>query len=288
MIIVSSKEGQLCNRLFHFSSFIANAIEYKYKLAYPCFDEYEQFFIATSGNNFQGYPISVNILNGGVFNNLIVKYLNKLKNKLPFGMVYHDIKEYDERVQMFQMNYDEEFQQLAHSKIVVAHGWLYRDEVNIRKYKPIIRQLFAPVPEYRAKADAVITQAHQNVDCVIGVHIRRGDYKDFLNGKFFYDDSIYTQRMHEVAALLNAQGKTYRFLICSNEKLDIASFGNLPVSFEPRHFITDLYALAGCNYIMGPPSTFSLWASYYADAPLYTIDDKDRKILSLADFKLLY
>jgi len=288
MIIVSSKEGQLCNRLFHFSSFIANAIEYKYKLVYPCFDEYEPFFVATSTNDFQGYPISVNILKGGVFNNLIVKYLNKLKNKLPFGMVYHDIKDYDDRVQLFQMNYDEEFQQLVHSKTVVAHGWLYRDEANIRKHKPIIRQLFAPVPEYKAKADAVIAKARENVDYVIGVHIRRGDYKEFLDGKFFYEDTVYLNKMREVAALMDAQGKTYRFLICSNEKLDLAVFGNLPVSFEPRHFITDLYALTGCNYIMGPPSTFSLWASYYGDVPLYTIDDKDRLILTLNNFNLIY
>ncbi|MDT3405171.1 hypothetical protein [Mucilaginibacter terrae] len=283
MIIVSSKEGQLCNRLFHFSSFIANAIEYKYKLVYPCFDEYEPFFAATSVDNFNGLPISVNILKGGIYNNLIVKYLNKINHKLPFGLVYHDIKDYDERNEIFHLD-DPGFQQLVHSKIVIAHGWLYRDENNLRKHKEAIKKLFAPVTIYKNEACEVIANA--GAECVIGVHIRRGDYKDFSGGSFYYDDLVYYKRMLELATLMDAMSKQYRFIICSNEKLDMASFGNLPINFEQRHFVTDLYTLAACDYIIGPPSTFSLWASYYGDVPLFMMKNREDEILSLADFKI--
>ena len=33
--------------------------------------------------------------------------------------------------------------------------------------------------------------------------------------------------------------------------------------------VGDLYALARCDYIMGPPSTYTQWASFYGNAPLF-------------------
>jgi hypothetical protein len=44
MIVVDYKAGQLANRLFHFSYFIAHSFEYNYKLVNPCFEEYKGFF----------------------------------------------------------------------------------------------------------------------------------------------------------------------------------------------------------------------------------------------------
>jgi hypothetical protein len=35
----------------------------------------------------------------------------------------------------------------------------------------------------------------------------------------------------------------------------------------------DLFSLAACDYIMGPPSTFTLWASFFGGVPLYTINN---------------
>ena len=32
--------------------------------------------------------------------------------------------------------------------------------------------------------------------------------------------------------------------------------------------IEDVYALSQCDYILGPPSTFSMWASFIGDVPL--------------------
>jgi hypothetical protein len=42
----------------------------------------------------------------------------------------------------------------------------------------------------------------------------------------------------------------------------------------PGHFIEDLYALASCDYIIGPPSTFSQWASFYGNVPRYMVNYK--------------
>jgi hypothetical protein len=36
-----------------------------------------------------------------------------------------------------------------------------------------------------------------------------------------------------------------------------------------------MYVLAACDLILGPPSTFSIWASYYGQVPLMQLDSRD-------------
>lgn len=44
MIIACSKEGQLCNRLFHLSHFLAFSLENTIRTWYPFFDDYLPYF----------------------------------------------------------------------------------------------------------------------------------------------------------------------------------------------------------------------------------------------------
>lgn len=73
-----------------------------------------------------------------------------------------------------------------------------------------------------------------------------------------------------------AEGKNCAFLVCSNETIDAANYpAELKIHTGERHFITDLYCLAACDGIIGPPSTFSIWASFYGKIPLAQIFKKD-------------
>lgn len=42
--------------------------------------------------------------------------------------------------------------------------------------------------------------------------------------------------------------------------------------------VEDLYALSRCNYIMGPPSTFTMWASFIGDVPLRIVKYSNENI----------
>lgn len=48
--------------------------------------------------------------------------------------------------------------------------------------------------------------------------------------------------------------------------------------------IEDMYSLAECDYIIGPPSTYTMWASFYGEVPLYMVDNPSLKPV-LSDFK---
>ena len=53
---------------------------------------------------------------------------------------------------------------------------------------------------------------------------------------------------------------------------------------------SDLRALSQCDYIIGPPSTYSLVAAMYRDQPLYFITDPDKKFTlnDFSDFEHLF
>ena len=80
-----------------------------------------------------------------------------------------------------------------------------------------------------------------------------------------------------LACAARHQHEPIRFVICSNEKLDLSYFreAGLEVNAGPGHEALDLYALSKCDLIIGPPSTYNLWASFLNDVPLFWIRDKN-------------
>ncbi len=59
-------------------------------------------------------------------------------------------------------------------------------------------------------------------------------------------------------------------LIASNLKnLDTSKFQNLNVFYEPRHFVEDLFLLSKCDTILATKSSFSSYASFIRNIPLF-------------------
>lgn len=291
MVIINYKAGQLANRLFYFSHFIANSLEYNYRLINPSFNDYKDFFKATSSNNFGNYNISLNITFSDHLDEVMRKAVNVVQKvqikplrKIP-GFYFHEIRAYDAAPKSFDMN-DSEFVSSARSKVVFIDGWLYRDFQNFEKHTPVLRSIFTPLPKYTDQVQEAIHRCKQQGDTLIGVHIRRGDYKTYNDGKWYYEDAVYFSKMQELKRQLESQGKTCAFLLCSNEKIDKVNYRGLSIFHEDRHFIVDLYALSQCDYLIGPPSTFSMWASFYGEKPLLHLDAASKEVV-LSEFQVV-
>ncbi|MGH7975313.1 MAG: hypothetical protein ACREC8_01485, partial [Limisphaerales bacterium] len=92
---------------------------------------------------------------------------------------------------------------------------------------------------------------------------------------YFFPVSRYAEWMRETAAQF--PGQKISFLVCSDEPRDASEFPGLLVGFGGASPVGDLYALAKCDYIIGPVSTFSQWASFYGEKPmLHFRDGSDR------------
>lgn len=284
MVIIKRLSGQLANRLHFVSHFIANKAAHGYPLVITGFPEFHQLFDTTRIDEIK-VVITKPTISARAFNrflNLLQKAVLKWKIRIP-KLLFHFIAANDAGNIEYPID-SAEFVQLAKSKILLPEGWLYRDHKNLAKYKDLIRQVFTPQPQFKASVDKEIKAARALGDVVVGVHIRRKDYIDFFNGKYYYSNEVYLNKLSEIERLF--EGKKCVFVICSDEQIDKNEFANFTALIAGRQAIVDLYLLAECDYLIGPPSTFTAWASFYGNVPLNYLREPNQP-MDYESFKLL-
>ncbi len=292
MVIITDKVGQLCNRLFEFSFVIANSIEHNYKVLNPNFDEYEEFFMATKYTDFGDFKIRTQgYFTKKHFQKYLWKIYNYLNNRNIASSFFHKIIKIQTEAgeggggESYNLN-NPNFVKNAKHKIVYLSGAWYDDNENFVKHANKIRQFFTPTQFYQTKVLEKINNIRNRDKVLVGVHIRKGDYKDFMDGKYYFENNIYAKRMKEIELIFAEKGKNIHFLICSNETINQDDFKGFNTHFSKDHFIVDLYSLAKCDYIIGPLSTFSRWASFYGNVPLLHIE-KEKSIKNLVEFEVI-
>lgn len=163
---------------------------------------------------------------------------------------------------------------------VLAKGWYFRDYQGFLNYRNELKALFDFKEHIKKPVEQFFSTLSKDT-IKVGLHIRRGDYKTWHQGKYFFSDEEYGQIVNSFAKSLD---KPVELIIVSNDpKLNSKSFENLTsckVSMLNGNPAEDLYLLSKCDYIIGPPSTFSLMAAFYEDRPLYWIFDKEKQLLA--------
>jgi len=275
MVILQNKNGQLGNRLFLFSHFIANAIHHDYRLLNPTFDEYCRYFPATRNDDFGPFPVSVRgrgRLSCAMFERLTYAAMH-VAPRSPWHRFFRW-----RGARPFDLN-DATFIGHAKSKAVFVFGWALRDFPHLLEHADTVRRFFTPDVEIMDTVRRVTDAARGGGDVLlIGVHVRRGDYRHCSAGRYCFDNPVYADKMQQAAYLLAGAGQRVRFLVCSDEPIAPADFRGLDVAVGPGSAIGDLYALARCDYLIGPPSTFSLWAAFYGQKPYCWINSADQTI----------
>ena len=158
-------------------------------------------------------------------------------------------------------------------------GWSTRTDTRyLRQTLPELKRIFRPKDEIMNKAEAMVASLRREADIVVGVHIRRGDYATWNDGRFFFELEEYRQFMLRVQYLY--KDKRVAFFNSSNEDFPpeqlegcrCRRFGR-----EPSGAILDLYTLSLCDRIMGPVSSYSRWASFIGEVPLCFLEDKEQQ-----------
>jgi len=155
---------------------------------------------------------------------------------------------------------------ISTKSFIFLFGRFFRDYSSLDKHKEKIKRYFEPISEIRATVSATINEIRKNTHVVVGVHVRRGDYRDFAEGKYFYEVKNYFEKMVEIEKLF--PDRKVAFVVCSNEKISLSEFDGLNCYPATGHAVGDMYVLAECDLIVGPPSTYTLWSSFYGGKPL--------------------
>ena len=170
---------------------------------------------------------------------------------------------------------------LGKYKIVFLSGWFLR--MPLSKHRAYLKHAFSLRSKYirhNVLVNTVKECKHQGY-ILVGVHARRGDYEAYEGGKYFYSWDFYLQKIKEMESLLGGNNKV-RFILFSNEKVPSTfQLENLIISSEPWYI--DHHLMSQCDYLMGPPSTFTIWAGFLGEGRFCQIDNVNQK-LSLSDF----
>ena len=288
-IIVKGLGSQLGNRLIQLSNFIAFCKENNLAMHYVGFGSYSVFFEFTDTNTNTIHYQSNKSFGALRYLNFLLKYPfvkryfyteNKIIERMglmPSSEISHlvlgtvdgcDIDNENEPLMI----------QCHKSKYVIFEGWKYRATKSFDKHSVEIKRLLSPKETYLTNISSLIEKCKQKGEIIIGVHIRQGDYKTHLNGRFYYELSKYHLKMNECIKLFS--DKKIVFLICSDQVWKESDFQGFNVQLAKGQIIEDLYSLSKCDYILGAPSTYSAWASFYGNVPLYHIVHQKNEIKS--------
>ena len=297
LFTVGRRCGRLANRLILFANLIALAEEQGHRVINFTFHTYAELFEATRGNLSCAYPVPkrkswLDIIPGvgaairktRIFYHL-TRYASVLNERFPIlGSAAVTVRELKGHPMTF-LDGPEIQEKIRPARIVFVYGWRLRAPDLVRKHGDKIRAYFRPVEQYDHPGREAVDRLRRNADIVIGVHVRHGDYRWARGSKYFYPAERYAAWMHELAAQFPA--RKVAFLVCSDEPRNAGEFPGLSVGLGAGSPVGDLYALARCDYILGPPSTFTQWASFYGEKPLLLLGGSNDSV-PVEKFRISY
>lgn len=265
-IIQAGKYGRLGNRLILAAHLLAFAKEHNHLFIDFGFDEYGDFFSGIAGRPFlswPSFPISIPFAsNIRTFTFKMSRHLtvgerpkHLLGNKNWFEHIYLPITQ--------ELDLDQELNQeilvrLINAKLVICDAWWIRNTNLVAKHSDFLIDFFRLIPSLEKEIKTRIDNLKSDTDYLIGVHIRREDYRD-VAPHLIFRDHYWQQLLIELEQIFYPH--KVKFVICSNEVLEWEDI-------KDNYFIQrgdpvfDMYMLSSCDYIIGIPSTFSEWAAF--------------------------
>ena len=254
MRIICDAPGQTCNRLWTYVTSVAECIAEHKKMAILFFDWTIEDFPALLHCPFIYFPL---------YHKWYLERGNGWNNYKGLTWKLTHNKTWDNTFKFFGCK----------------KGWsLRRDTRYIQQTLPELKQIFRPKDEIMQKAERMVSELRQENDLVIGVHIRRGDYATWNDGRFFFELEQYHQFMLRIQQLYS--DKRVGFFISSNEDFAADLFTDCRCrrfGKDPSGAILDLYTLSLCDCIVGPVSSYSRWASFIGEVPLCFLESKDQQ-----------
>jgi hypothetical protein len=279
MIVIAYKPGRLGNRLVQAAHFCAFALDHNVTVMDLAFDEYAGLFVGPSRDLLCRFPPRQSRLAGrralrrALFW-LAARVTSILVRVDPLGTV----------AKVLRLDWSEEL--YLDSRVagcargrrpVIVQGWRFQNPQGVQRHRDVIRRHFALRPDAADTVERYIRAHRRPGELLLGVHIRLGDYR---GTRYFFPLAHYSEVVRQIASQAE---RPVRLVICSDEEVDLSHFRDAEAVAGPGTAWGDMYALARCDLIVGPPSTFSSWASFYGDVPLYWMENPADNV-RLTDF----
>ena len=267
MIITYYPYGRLGNRLFQFAHLMAFGDRFSTDILNFAFQEYSSSFPFWARKRRCRYGEYQKDKSARISSLPIVK-IAKFSGILPC------VRFWDKQEIVFDGEGagDPRVRKLIEVPVAIFEGWSFRSHDQITASMPNIRFVFQPGIADKNIVRRRMAEARKRGDKVLGVHIRWSDYRgsDWFFSLQEFNDSIASVRS-------SAGGDKLACVVSSSEKIGRSQLPPECILLEGNNPIADMYTLSECDYIMGPPSTFSGWASFFGGKPLLEMRDHGKR-----------
>lgn len=259
LLILISQSGDHSNRLFQAIHFEAFALEHGMKYINLTFFDMQKYY----PNAKQGWT--------QIIPHKIIKLIRWLK--------------LDEKITQKNIRETINSKRKTYIPIILlAGGWDFREHKLTKKYHSYFKKKYEI---NKTELEEIMLNEKinkwQQESIVVGIHIRRGDYREWQNGRFNYCDIVYTKAMTRMSSLIKMHYDiATKYIIFSNEQVNIES--ELINEISRNTWYIDHKLMSKCDYLIGPPSTFTMWASYIGKNKYLHLYNQENSF-ELIDFK---
>lgn len=175
---------------------------------------------------------------------------------------------------------------LTEGGLTVFSGWQFTCWDLLLRHADEVRSLFRSGGEHAQSAAEFLRSCRERAEILIGLFIRRDDYRYWNEGRYFFPIERYVVWAREAAALF--PGCRVRVILAGDERLDDSKFSGVPVELATGtinsggHWFESFLELSGCDLILSPPSTFSACAAFLGRARLLPLRASEQR-LDLSD-----
>jgi len=144
-------------------------------------------------------------------------------------------------------------------------GYNFSAPQSVQRQAKALRELFRPARPF-AKPGRF----------TLAFHLRRGDYREFNQGRFFFSLENYLDWIRQARMLWREKNPVC--LVFSDEDPGEAIRKEPGVEVASGDLFEDLFRMAASDVIVGPPSSFSDWAAWYGKAGRLRLTDPGQKL----------
>lgn len=276
LVVLHDGHGQMCNKILFQINVLASSYVRDYKVLYYGKQSFDGFLLEQK--ELEQRVVYRKKAPKWLYN--ITRFANKLSSALDAEWL---------KFVMASSNTQDKVSHLLSKGYLCSHkaylyGWPFYDLFALRNASSYIREYMCPTIEVGKYVDNEMKKIRDTHTCVIGVHLRRGDYKAWRDGRYFFSDSEYKRCINDLIQEFEIQ-ENIKVLLFSNEEIQVLDFYDKKYSVKRMlgSPAQDFHMMSKCDYLLGPPSSFSGLASFLGKVPRYMIEDANKK-MSKNDF----
>lgn len=263
MVIYLNNEGRFGHHISLLVTLLIYSIQYKRPIYYDSFENKYAHYFKKSEHNVK---ISIWLV---FFSRLIYKLLKLLRiNKFSIYNFYFLL--YTDKNNEILFN-DDIKNIFTHKKPYIITDYMLNDVISVNNYAHLIRKSIKIKSLYEKEIISSLNEIKNKNSTIIAIHIRKTDFKNFANGKYYFSEAEYKKVLDRFISVLNLNINETAIIICSDENIDTSIFKPYNIYYHRRSTIDDFCILKNADYIISTRSIFSSCASLLGQNKIYQI-----------------